>query len=73
MLIEAEKASSEEADLGFVGQVASIYGESYNQADAEQDVFFNKSEKRRRIMAQEAATFGGSSRGATGSAERSGY
>lgn len=56
-----------------VGRVASIYGESYTQGDAEQDVFFNQNEKRRRIMAQEAATFGGSSRGSTGSAQRSGY
>lgn len=56
-----------------VGQVASIYGESYGQGDAEQDVFFNKNEKRRRIMAQEAATFSGSSRGATGSAQRQSY
>jgi hypothetical protein len=56
-----------------VGKVASIYGESYGQDDAEQDVFYNKNEKRQRIMRQEAATFGGSSRGSTGSAQRSGY
>lgn len=56
-----------------VGRVASVYGESFGQADAEQDVFFNRSEKRRRIMSQEAATFGGSSAGSTGSAQRSGY
>jgi hypothetical protein len=56
-----------------VGQVASIYGESYSQDDAEQDVFYNKNEKRQKIMRQEAATFGGSSRGSTGSAQRSGY
>jgi hypothetical protein len=56
-----------------VGRVASVYGESYTQEDAEGDVFFNKNEKRRRIMAQEAATFGGSSRGSTGSAQRSSY
>jgi hypothetical protein len=56
-----------------VGRVANVYGESYTQADAEGDVFFNKNEKRRRIMAQEAATFGGSSRGSTGSAQRSSY
>lgn len=56
-----------------VGRVASIYGESYGQDDAEQDVFYNKNEKRQRIMRQEAATFGGSSRGATGSAQRSSY
>jgi hypothetical protein len=56
-----------------IGRVASVYGESFSQADAEQDVFFNKNEKRRRIMSQEAATFGGSSRGATGSAQRGSY
>ena len=56
-----------------VGRVASVYGETYTQADAEDDVFFNKNDKRRRIMSQEAATFGGSSRGATGSVQRSGY
>lgn len=56
-----------------LGRLGSIYGESYNQSDAEQDVFFNNSEKRRRIIGLEAATFSGTSRGATGSAERSGY
>lgn len=56
-----------------VGKTASIYGESYDQTDAEQDVFFNKNEKRRRIMAQEQATFSGQSKGATGSASRSDY
>jgi len=56
-----------------VGRVASVYGEKYDQNDAEQDVFFNKNEKRRRLMANEAATFSGSSRGATGSADRTGY
>jgi hypothetical protein len=56
-----------------VGHAAGIYGETYNQGDAEQDVFFNKNEKRRRIMSFEQATFSGSSRGATGSADRSSY
>lgn len=56
-----------------VGRVANVYGETYTQDDAENDVFFNKNDKRRRLMSQEAATFGGSSRGATGSAQRSGY
>lgn len=56
-----------------VSEAASIYGEAYTQDDAEQDVFFNKNEKRRRIMAQEAATFGGSSSGATGAARRQSY
>lgn len=53
-----------------VGKVASIYGQTYNQSDAEGDVFFSRSDKRRQIMDQEAATFGGRSKGATGSADR---
>jgi hypothetical protein len=78
----ADGVTAEQAAQGYatvreldqtVGRVASIYGETYNQADAEGDVFFNRNEKRRRLMAQEAATFGGSSRGATGSAQRSSY
>lgn len=56
-----------------VGRIAEIYGEQYGQEDAEQDVFFNKSDKRRRIVAQEQATFSGQSRGATGSAQRQSY
>lgn len=56
-----------------VGRAAGIYGESYNQTDAEGDVFFNNSKKRQRIMANEAATFGGSSQGSTGSAKRQSY
>ena len=73
----ADGVTAEQAAQGYgtirqldetVGRIASVYGESFSQADAEQDVFFNKNEKRRRIMSQEAATFGGSSRGATGSA-----
>lgn len=52
------------------GRIAGVYGESYSQSDAEQDVFFNKNDKRRRLLAQEAATFSGSSRGATGTAQR---
>jgi hypothetical protein len=55
-----------------LGKVAGIYGETYDQGDAEQDVFFNKNEKRRRLASFEQATFSGSSRGATGSAQRSG-
>lgn len=53
-----------------VGSVAGIYGETFDQSDAEADVFFNRNDKRRRIMAQEAATFSGQSRGATGEANR---
>lgn len=56
-----------------VGQAASVYGEEFNQGDAERDVFFNDSEKRRRIMSREAATFTGSSRGETGAAKRQSY
>lgn len=56
-----------------VGQAAGVYGESYTQDDAEADVFFNRNDKRRRIMSQEAATFGGQSRGNTGSAQRPSY
>lgn len=56
-----------------VGRAASVYGENFTQDDAEQDVFFNKSDKRRKIMAQEQATFGGTSGGATGSAKRQSY
>ena len=56
-----------------VGRTASIYGQSYSQNDAEQDVFFNKSDKRKKIMSQEQATFGGRSSGSTGSAQRQSY
>lgn len=56
-----------------VGKVASVYGETFTQADAENDVFFNQNEKRQRIVRQERGTFSGQSRGATGSAERSSY
>lgn len=56
-----------------VGGVASVYGENYDQSDAESDVFFGQSEKRRRLMAQEAATFSGRSAGMTGSARRQSY
>lgn len=53
-----------------VGQTASIYGESFTQQDAEEDVFFNNSWKRQQIMAKEASTFSGRSAGSTGSAQR---
>lgn len=56
-----------------VGRMASVYGESYGQTDAENDVFFGNDAKRRRIVKQEAATFGGSTSGATGSAQRQSY
>lgn len=55
-----------------MGKIANVYGETYTQTDAEQDVFFNNNEKRRRLASWEAATFSGSSRGATGSAQRGG-
>lgn len=53
-----------------VGSIASVYGETYDQTAAENDVFFGQSDTRRRIVANEQAAFGGSSRGATGSANR---
>jgi hypothetical protein len=56
-----------------VGKAASLYGDTYNQSDAESDVFFNRSDKRRKIMSQEAATFSGKSKGETGSAARQTY
>lgn len=74
--------TSEQAASGFgtvktlsqyLGQAAGIYGETYDQGDAEQDVFFNKSEKRQRIMGKEAATFSGKTKGDTGSGQRNSY
>lgn len=56
-----------------VGRAASVYGEAYDQRDAEQDVFFNETERRQRIMRLEQGTFGGSSAGATGSGRRQSY
>jgi hypothetical protein len=56
-----------------LGSTGGIYGIDYNQTDAENDVFFNKNDKRRQIVAAEAATFGGKSRGETGSAKRQSY
>ena len=78
----ADGVTAEQAAQGYgtaraltdsVGKVASIYGQSYGQTDAEQDVFFNNNEKRRQIMQQEQATFSGQSKGATGSADRADY
>lgn len=57
----------------YLGRSARVYGESYDQTDAESDVFFNESTKRRSIIAKEQATFGGTSTGATGSAKRTSY
>lgn len=56
-----------------VGRIAGTYGETFDQTDAEDDVFFGRSDKRRKIVAQEAATFAGRSQGATGSARRQSY
>lgn len=53
-----------------LGEAGSIYGINYTQSDAENDVFFNQSDKRRKIVTQESATFNGRSSGATGSAQR---
>lgn len=55
------------------GRIASTYGETYDQRDAEQDVFFNDDEKRRRLSSAERGTFSGRSEGSTGSADRSSY
>lgn len=55
------------------GKLAGVYGDTYNQSDAESDVFFGQSDKRRKLTSQEAATFGGSSSGATGTAKRQSY
>lgn len=52
------------------GKIAGTYGESYSQRDAEEDVFFGMDEKRRKLLAKEAATFSGSSRGSTGRSDR---
>lgn len=51
------------------GRLGSIYGEQFTQEDAEEDVFFNKNDKRRRLLAKEVSTFSGSSRGMTGRAD----
>lgn len=56
-----------------VGEIASLYGDTYDQTDAEGDVFFNRSDKRRKILAQETATFSGRSKGDLGSAARQNY
>lgn len=56
-----------------VGNIAGVYGETYGQSDAEADVFFGRNDKRRRLISKEAATFGGSSSGSTGSAQRQTY
>lgn len=56
-----------------VGRSAALYGDTYTQTDAENDVFFNQNDKRRQIIAKEQATFNGRSRGDTGSAQRQSY
>lgn len=56
-----------------VGTIAGVYGETYDQSDAEADVFFGRNDKRRRLVSKETATFGGSSSGSTGSATRQTY
>lgn len=56
-----------------LSKIGAIYGESYGQSDAENDVFFNDNAKRRRIASLEQATFSGSSRGATGNVNRHNY
>ncbi len=56
-----------------VGKIAGVYGESFDQSDAEADVFFGRNDKRRRLISNEAATFSGRSAGNTGSAQRQSY
>ena len=43
-----------------VGKMARFHGQTYDQSDAENDVFFNDNEKRRRIVEREVAGFRGS-------------
>lgn len=43
------------------GQLASIYGDTFTQQDAEEDVFFNNSEKRRQLVSKERSAFSGRS------------
>lgn len=52
------------------GQLARIYGGTFDQNDAEEDVFFNNNEKRQKLMRREQAAFGGSS-GSRGAPARS--
>lgn len=52
------------------GRLGDIYGMDYTQKDAEGDVFFNRSDKRRKLAAYERASFSGRSAGATGSVNR---
>lgn len=55
-------------------RISGVYGEApYTQTEAENDVFFGRDERRRKLTAQEQATFHGSSNGATGSAQRQRY
>lgn len=56
-----------------VGRTAALYGDTYSQSDAENDVFFNRNEKRRQIMSKEQATFSGRTHGDTGTAQRQSY
>lgn len=56
-----------------VGKLAGVYGQSFTQSDAENDVFFNQSDKRNRIVSDETAAFQGRSSGATGTAQRTSY
>lgn len=52
------------------GRLGGIYGESFTQEDAEEDVFFNKNQKRRNLLAREIGTFSGSARGQVGRVQR---
>lgn len=76
--VTAETAAQAYGTIGqlsdTVGKIASTYGETYGQSDAENDVFFNQSEKRQRIVNAERSTFSGSGRAAsTGTSQRNAY
>jgi hypothetical protein len=42
-----------------VGKIADVYGQTYDQTDAENDVFFNDSAKRQALVSKEQAAFSG--------------
>lgn len=42
-----------------LGELGNVHGIKYDQTDAENDVFFNQDEKRKRIVAAERAAFSG--------------
>lgn len=57
-----------------VGKIAGVYGDSFDQTDAENDVFFNDSTKRNRLVSNEKGQFSGNGRAQnTGTASRQAY